>query len=406
MTIWLLTLVLMASLAGMGYRQGAIRVAFSLVGILLGVLLAGPLGRLLKPLLAVFGLNDPTLPWLLGPLIIFLLISIIFKVAAFMVHQKVDVHYKYHAGDLRLVLWERLNRRLGLCLGLVNGALYCILISMVIYSFSYWTVQLATPDRDPKALKILDAMGHDLQSTGFAKVARALDPMPQIWYDAADLAGLLYNNPLSEARLVRYPAFFGLAERPEFQEIAGDNPFTQMRLGREPIMNVIQYPKTQAILHNPDLLRLIWTTVMPDMKDFTTYLETGKSPKYDPERILGRWSFDVNVAVAMYLRTNLNISSRDMHKVKERMVATFSKTGLVAKTDHQATFKNVPPVRPLAAGASSALQTVQGHWKNLDGSYQISIGAGGEGGELAGTVEGDRLTITGEGVFWVFARED
>jgi hypothetical protein len=36
MTFWLLALVLLASLAGIGYRQGAIRVAFSLVGILVG----------------------------------------------------------------------------------------------------------------------------------------------------------------------------------------------------------------------------------------------------------------------------------------------------------------------------------------------------------------------------------
>lgn len=173
-------------------------------------------------------------------------------------------------------------------------------------------------------------------------------------------------------------------------------------------MNVINYPKTQAILNNPDLLQLIWTTVRPDIKDLTAYLETGKSAKYDPEQILGRWNFDVNVAIAMYLRTNLNISSRDMHKVKERMVATFSKTGFVAKTDHHATFKNVPPVRPLAGAASpaSALQTIQGQWKNLDARYQISLGAGGEEGALAATVEGDRLTMTGQGIYWVFARED
>ena len=48
---WLLALVLLASLAGIGYRQGAIRVAFSFVGILMGALLAGPLGKLVKPLL-------------------------------------------------------------------------------------------------------------------------------------------------------------------------------------------------------------------------------------------------------------------------------------------------------------------------------------------------------------------
>src|ERR1035438_595732 len=136
----------MASLAGIGYRQGAIRVAFSLIGIVFGALLAGPLGRLVRPLLVILGVKTPTLAWLLAPLIVFVLISVIFKVAALMVHQKVDVHFKYHAGDLRLSLWERLNRRLGLCLGLANGALYLILLSIVIYPLSYWTVQLRSEE--------------------------------------------------------------------------------------------------------------------------------------------------------------------------------------------------------------------------------------------------------------------
>ena len=59
MMFWLLALVLLASLAGIGYRQGAIRMAFSSVGILLGALLAGPLGKLLKPLLVGFGVKNP-----------------------------------------------------------------------------------------------------------------------------------------------------------------------------------------------------------------------------------------------------------------------------------------------------------------------------------------------------------
>src|SRR5207237_473623 len=139
MTIWLLALILMASLAAMGYRQSAVRVAFSLVGILLGLLLAGLLGRFVKPVLGAVGLKNPVLVWLLAPFIVFLLVSIAFKIGAFTVHHKVDVYFKYKAGNLRLALWERLNRRLGLCLGLVNGAIYFILISLVIYSFSYWT---------------------------------------------------------------------------------------------------------------------------------------------------------------------------------------------------------------------------------------------------------------------------
>src|SRR5947207_1846606 len=133
MTIWVLALILLASVAALGYRQGAIRVGFSFFGILFGALLAAPLGHLLGRLLGLVGLKDPLLVWALGPILVFVLISALFKVAAAAVHHKVDVYYKYHAGDLRTALWERLNRRLGLCLGLLNGTAYLILLAFLIY---------------------------------------------------------------------------------------------------------------------------------------------------------------------------------------------------------------------------------------------------------------------------------
>src|SRR5882724_8752450 len=111
MTIWILAFLLLASLAGLGWRQGAIRVAFSLVGILLGALLAAPLSGAVKPILSATGVKSPVLLWLIPPLVVFVIVLAIFKVAALVVHKKVEVHYKYNAGDLRLKLWERLNHR-------------------------------------------------------------------------------------------------------------------------------------------------------------------------------------------------------------------------------------------------------------------------------------------------------
>src|SRR5947209_5949325 len=131
MMIWALGLVLLASVAALGWRQGAIKVGFSFFGIVLGALLAGPLGHLFSRLLGFMGVKDPLLNWGLGPLLVFVLISVIAKISAAAVHQKADVHYKYHAGELRLVLWERLNHRVGICLGLLNGAAYFILLSFV-----------------------------------------------------------------------------------------------------------------------------------------------------------------------------------------------------------------------------------------------------------------------------------
>src|SRR5215471_9928809 len=152
MTIWLLALLWLGILAGLGFRQGAIRVAFSLLGILLGVLLAAPLGKLIKPLIMAVGVKNPMILGPLAPLLAFIVISLIFKGIALAVHQKVDVYFKYDAGDLRLALWERLNHRLGLCLGLVNGVLYALVLAFVLYAFSYWTFQIATSETDPRSL--------------------------------------------------------------------------------------------------------------------------------------------------------------------------------------------------------------------------------------------------------------
>lgn len=118
MTIWILTIILLASLGGLGYRQGAIRVGCSLLGIILAALLALPLAPLLRPLLPILGVKNPVLIWVLPPFIIFVLINSAAKAGASVLHRKVDVFYKYKAGDLRLALWERLNARLGFCLGL------------------------------------------------------------------------------------------------------------------------------------------------------------------------------------------------------------------------------------------------------------------------------------------------
>ena len=409
MMFWLLVLVLLASLAGIGYRQGAIRVAFSFLGILMGALLAGPLGKLVKPLLVALGVSNPIMAWVLAPLLVFVLISVIAKVAAFTVHQKVDVHFKYHAGDLRLALWERLNHRLGLCLGLVNGALYIILISFVIFTFGYWTVQVASADKDPRLVRILNRLAQDLQSTGFARVARAVSPLPQLWYDTADLAGLIYINPLIEARLARYPAFLGLAERPEFQDMASDSQFSEMLLRPAPIMEVLDQPKAQAITQNPEMLKLIWTTVVPDLKDLPIYLQTGKSPKYGQQKILGRWNFNVNVSMSLLRRAKPNITSKEMQSWKRWMVASFAKTSFVAMTDQQAILKNLPAARPTAAGVapSAGPQTLKGKWTEaLEGKYQLDLSGGAKDHSLAAKTEGDRLTIGVEGMDLAIDRED
>jgi uncharacterized membrane protein required for colicin V production len=408
MTIWLLALLLLGASAGMGYTQGAIRVACSTIGIIVAALLASPLGKLIHPLLTMVGIKSPVLLWILGPLIIFILISILFKVGAGLLHHKIDVHYKYHAGDLRISLWERVNARLGLCLGLVNGTLYLILASIAIYSLSYWTYQVATTDAEPKTLTIMNRLGKDLEITGFNKVAHSVDGNSETFYDAADLAGLLYNNSLLEARLSRYPGLLGLSERPEFLDLAADTQFTQMRQSREPIMHVLNYPKVQEILKNSESLKAINSTLIPDLKDLRGFLETGRSAKYEGEKILGRWAFDVNSALAMLRRLRPNVLPTEMQKLKRGVAVAFGRTTFIAAPDHQAFFKNVPPLTVLAGGlaATAGSDNYNGEWKNTDGKYEINAAPNGKQAAYVGTIENDRLTLAAGGMSLVFNRED
>jgi len=402
MTIWLLALVLLASLAGLGYRQGAIRVGVSLIGILVGAGLAIPLGKLIRPLFVTLWIKDPLLAWVLPPVVVFIIISMLFKAGAAILHQKVDVHYKYRAGDLRLILWERLNHRLGLCLGLLNATAYLVLISFIIYAFSYWTVQMSTAEKDPTTIKILNRMGQDLQATGFHKVARSIDRMPPHFYGMADVAGLIYHNSLLEARLSAYPGFFALAELPEFKNLAGDTQFLQMRQGGEPMFALLNHPTLQGMIRNPELLNTIWSTVLPNLEDLRSYLETGKSAKYDPEVLLGRWRFNINAALGFTRMAKPDMPSTEMRKIRRWVTGAYERATIVAMPGQRIIMKNMPPLG-IAVGAAATPQNIEGKWTSLDGGrYNLSI----SNLELTAKVEKERMTITGGNVVFVFNRTE
>jgi len=87
------------------------------------------------------------------------LIQIIFKSTALVVHKKVDAYYKYKGSDTQRSLFERLNQRLGICVGLANATVYVFLLSVVAYIFSYFTVQVSASEKDSAGLRIVNHLG-------------------------------------------------------------------------------------------------------------------------------------------------------------------------------------------------------------------------------------------------------
>ena len=400
MTIWILALVLMGSAAAAGYRQGVIRVAFSLFGIPIAALMTLPLARFAKPAFKVFGVGSPVLLSILGSLLVFIVILTIFKVSGFAVHKKVDVFYRYKTSDLRFALWERLNARLGMCLGLVNGLLYLVLISLAIYLGSYWTVQVSTPDTQMKSARLLNRLGEDLESSGMINAATAIQHMPKDYYEAADIVGLLYQNPALEARLSRYPGFLSLGEQPDIQSLAHDSAYTEMLMRRAPIGELLKSSRTQAILKNTNLLHTIWSTVEPNLDDLTNFLYTAQSPKYDSEPLLGRWFFDPRSSMLAYRREKPTLPATEVQKVRQWMTARYGRVALVAAPDHLAVLKNFPKQDP----TSMETETLRGHWSKSGGDYTITLDSSGE--QIPMHFEGSRLAMTSQNIQLMFEKEE
>jgi hypothetical protein len=402
MTIWILALVLLAAGAGLGFRLGAIHAAISFVGIVIALSFDGLLGKLLKPLFPHMGIQNPTLIWVLAPVVAFLIIFAVFNIVAFIVHRKVYLFYKYRAGDLRLALWERLNSRLGLCVGVLNGTAFLVLISFVIYNFSYWTVQIAPSSNEARTTRVVNQLGHDLESTGLAGAARSFAPLPDTYYQVADLAGLLCQNPQLSSRLANYPALLSITERDEIKQLAGDSDLTAAWKQGAPVGQILNNPKVKAVLQNNELIDAVWESLRVNLDDLPGYLKTGKSMKYDSEKILGRWDFNVNVSVGMLLVTRPNIRSAEVKAVRALWSNAYAQTVFIAAADHQAFLDNMPRFA-VQDGVATVAQTSswQGQWNSSGIDYSLSL----NGKSMTAHTDGQRLTIKSGNETWVFDRE-
>lgn len=408
MMIWLITLLLLAGCAAVGYNQGAIRVGFSFIGLLVGAFTAMPLGNQLRRFCPTVGVEAPLWVAVLPHLVAFLIVLALFKGLAQFVHRKVYLYYKYKAGELRRALWERLNSRLGLCLGLVNGTIYLVLVAVVLYPVTYLTTQTASNDNDPRLLRLLNATGWDMQKTRLAKAVAAVTPVPEVFYELADLVGLIYQNPLLYGLVSRYPALLELAEQPEFSMLADEQGVGSLLLRRAPITELAQHPAIQSVLKNRSLLEQLWTRLGPNLADFRAYLETGgQSPKYSEEKILGKWLFDNYSSIAALKRTTTNLTASYLRFMRQVYYPAAEKTTVLATPGHKVYLRDfvrlvqpgVPAGRRLPLNSPGQLTppvNLEGHWTRANGVYELSFSEAGKQLKLQAVVEGDKLLLTGD----------
>ena len=393
MILWIFAIGLMAVLGLIGYYQGAIRVAFSFVGLLAAALLAFPLGRLIKPVLPVVGLSHPLVLAFVAPAIVYVVILIAFKSAALAVHRKVDTYYKYKGSDTQRSLFERVNERLGICLGLANATVYIFLLSIVAYLVGYFTLQIATGENDSAGVKMLNHFCGDLEKSGMTKAIAPWVPASEAYFDGADILGDIYHTPLLQSRLSSYPPFLALAEKPEFKTLGDDVKFQQFWLENHSFGELIHHEKIQPLFESADLYTNLLALLSGDLKDLKGYLETGSSAKYDDEKILGRWSFDYKESFARVRRSKATITLAELRRAR-LVLGKMKDSVLTAMIDKRAILK-LP-----AEG-----QTAQGTWKDSGGgNYALSLGGKQSQNPVQASVEANKLLVSKDGYLLVFEK--
>jgi hypothetical protein len=393
MILWLIALIVAASVTIVGYYQGALRAAFSFVGLLVAAMLASPIGSLLKSIVPIFGMKNPVTIAFVAPVIAFVLVLVLFKLGALAVHKKVEAWYKYKGSDTERMLWERLNSRLGIPMGLANGIIYVFGICTLVYSAGYLTVQVATGDQDSWMLRLMNRLSADVRSTGMEKAVAPFMPKSELYYDAADVVADIFHTPLLQNRLANYPPLLLAGEKEEFKPLS-DQAFQQEWIKGMTFGGFIDHDKVKPLVENPEVVTNVLGMLGGDFKDLKIYLETGTSPKYDDEKILGRWAFNFNASMNAARRKTPTMGSLQIRQLRTRMAALFAKSTLTATVDRKAILK-----LPAVPGSKG---TVQGSWKNGAGKYILGITEDGKRLELDAEVDGRNLIFTKDNMVLVF----
>ena len=139
-----------------------------------------------------------------------------------------------------------------------------------------------------------------------------------------------------------------------------------------------------------------------DLKDLSNYVATGRSPKYDNEKILGRWQLYPSATVTQLKKKNPNLTIPQLNLIKRTLKEKMSDVIFLALADNQVLIKGSagnleqvavilsgraqgpapkaggqpsgPPGAPAAAPAAGGGGViVQGIWKKEEGKYAVTF---------------------------------
>jgi hypothetical protein len=384
MFLWIIALLLFASLGIVGFYQGALRMAVSTVGLFVAALLAMPLAGVFALILNVFGMEHPIPISFLAPFIAFVLVLIGFKSVGMATHKKVDGYMKYKASDTVRLLFERMNSRVGILAGLCNAFIYFILISAVLYTVGYFSAQAAVSEKDTMVWRIFTRLAKDLQSTGVDKAVAGYVPAKENYFDAADVLALIFRNPVIQDRLSDYPPFLLYSEDARFKALGDDKKFQEDWIKGPSLAEFMAHEQIKRVIEDVPFYTNAVATLGGNYKDLKIYLETGKSPKYDEEQILGRWTFNFSQSFNVNRRKKPNMTRQEQTNLRA-LLGQRRDTTIIAMPNHRLLLK-------------SSKNTIDGSWDTgSGGGYTLSVTQGGQNLETQASIDEqspDRKTLT------------
>jgi hypothetical protein len=443
MSIWILAIVLCAIFGAIGFFSGAIRTALLWLGVIIASIITGAIAPKLIGLMPKVGIHHPLWIEFTPYIIVFGLLALVVYAVGFGVHHKVALVYKYQRDDYSRAKWEVMNKNVGLALGLLIAVMMFFLVARIAYVGGYLTAQVAEDKNNPFWINFLTSAREDMHSTGLDKALAALDKTSNRFYDAADVIGLIYHNPVLQGRLANYPYFLSLGQNSDLQEIGGDKEYNDLLFGKASFGAIINHANTKRILANKEIVDQVKGV---DLADLKTYLETGKSPKYEDEKILGRWILDKDAVLTQVRKSMPEMKAGELLALR-KAVESLPDTTLINTLDNKVIVKAVgggapvpaaapapaapaPPVdryarlrgaqqpKPALKPTAPATPAVapppvlsisgEGEWKPAGtGEYEVTItDSGGKQQKLAAAIHEDELTLSKGPLVLIFNRAD
>ncbi|MBM3847537.1 MAG: hypothetical protein FJ405_14795 [Verrucomicrobia bacterium] len=385
MLLWTLALLLVLGCGVVGWYVGAVRCAITSVGLILALFLLKPLSDLTAKILPSVGLAHPFIIALLAPVVVSVVIQIIAKSVAHATKAPMENFFKYKATDTQRLLFERMNQRVGPCVGVLNGTLYVVFLGIGAAGLGYGTVAFSRGAQDTWWQKGVNSLALSCKATGWSKVVAPYIPSKPIYYDTVDLAAEWFHQPLVQSALATYPPLIPMAERSDIQTLASDVQAQQFIMGSPTLSDIMSHARLGPIVTSPSFLNQALELLGNDLTDIQTYVRDQKSPKYDAEKILGRW--DLN----MFGTINENKRARRMTGIEvNRMRALISSqiegAMMLATID-----KKLIVRRPAADGSMTRRE---GSWEAVEGGgYKLSLPTSDDKAlDLVVGIEGKKLT--------------